>query len=140
MDYTAAGLTGTIFDIRRYAIHDGPGIRTTVFLKGCPLTCAWCHNPESQLEAPEVIFRETRCVHCGACVTACPQNALSFQAELPVRNLERCTNCGTCCAVCPTQARQWAGRSMTIAEVMAVLRRDVAFYDEFGRWCHLLGR
>lgn len=122
--------SGLIFDIRRYGVHDGPGIRTTVFLKGCPMGCWWCHNPESQSADPVVIFRETRCAHCGECLKACPNGAISWENNLPVTNLAICTHCGTCAEACPTQARELLGRLWPVSDVMAIIRRDVAFYDE----------
>jgi pyruvate formate lyase activating enzyme len=131
--------TGLIFDIRRFSIHDGPGIRTTVFLKGCALTCRWCHNPESRSAEPELIFRETRCAHCGACVKACPQGAITWQDDLPLTDPMRCTRCGTCAEACPSQARELLGRTWTVPGVMAQLRRDISFYDESGGGVTLSG-
>jgi pyruvate formate lyase activating enzyme len=131
--------TGLIFDIRRFSIHDGPGIRTTVFLKGCALTCRWCHNPESRSAEPELIFRETRCAHCGECVKACPQGAITWQDDLPLTDPMRCTRCGTCAEACPSQARELLGRTWTVPGVMAQLRRDISFYDESGGGVTLSG-
>jgi pyruvate formate lyase activating enzyme len=131
--------TSIIFDIRRYSIHDGPGIRTTVFLKGCGMGCRWCHNPESQRREPELIFHETRCIHCGECLKACPQQAITFQNDLPTTDPTACTHCGTCTSACPTQARELIGRVWTVPEVMAIIRRDIAFYDESGGGVTLSG-
>ncbi len=122
--------SGLIFDIRRYAVHDGPGIRTTVFLKGCPMGCWWCHNPESQSSEVELIFRETRCSHCGECINACPQGAITWMVDLPATDYSICIHCGTCAEVCPTQARELIGRAWTVSDAMTLIRRDVAFYDE----------
>lgn len=131
--------TGLIFDIRRYAVHDGPGIRTTVFLKGCPLSCWWCHNPESQSAEPQLMFREARCAHCGACAQACPQAAIAWQGGLPVTEAARCTRCGACTRACPAGARELTGQDLNVPQVMALLRRDVAFFDQSGGGVTLSG-
>ena len=124
--------TGKIFDIRKYSIHDGPGIRTTVFFKGCPLVCLWCHNPEGQSPAPELIFREGRCIRCGACVAACGSGAVEPVEGRIVTDRGLCTRCGDCLAVCCTGAREFAGREASVAEVMAEVERDLPFYEESG--------
>lgn len=125
-------IAGTVFDVKKFSIHDGPGIRTTVFLKGCPLTCWWCHNPESQTRARELVFRENRCIRCGACEAICLQQAISPNGDVMVTDGERCTLCGDCVEVCYAEAREIVGREMTVAQVMAEIERDVAFYDESG--------
>jgi len=125
-------LKGTVFDIKRFAIHDGPGIRTTVFLKGCPLRCQWCHNPEGQAPRPELVVRENRCIGCRACVDVCPQGAISFDGALPLTDRRLCTACGTCVEVCYAEARELAGQEMTVGEVLAEIARDIPFYDESG--------
>jgi pyruvate formate lyase activating enzyme len=125
-------ITGTVFDVKKFSIHDGPGIRTTVFLKGCPLTCWWCHNPESQARAQELVFRENRCIRCGACEAACSQQAIHSNGDLMVIDGERCTLCGDCVEVCYAEAREIVGQEMTVAHVMGEIERDVAFYDESG--------
>jgi pyruvate formate lyase activating enzyme len=119
------GLGGVVFDVKKYAVHDGPGIRTTVYLKGCPLSCLWCHNPEGQAAAPEIVYWERRCIDCGRCVEVCPQGNAVLESE-------SCERCGRCVEVCPAGAREWIGRWMTVDEVMAQVERDVVFYDESG--------
>ncbi len=130
MAETYENLNGIIFDIKKYAIHDGPGIRTTVFFKGCPLQCTWCHNPESWSPQPEPMFRPTRCIRCGRCVEVCPEEAVTLRKDHARTNPARCTRCGTCLPACPPQARGIAGRRMTVDEVMAEIVKDTVFYDE----------
>jgi len=132
---------GIVFDIRRYAIHDGPGIRTTVFLKGCALSCWWCHNPEGQSPRPEVIVRDGRCVRCGACVEACELGAAALTAAGPDADRAVCRDCEShaCADVCYAEAREVAGRSMTVDQVMATVTRDLPFYENSGGGVTLSG-
>jgi pyruvate formate lyase activating enzyme len=123
---------GLVFDIKKYAIHDGPGIRTTVFFKGCPLQCLWCHNPESWKAHVELGFRKGRCAGCGQCVEACPHEAISLVESRPVTDVEKCVLCVRCVDVCPAGTRQIIGRETTVSEVMAEVERDVIFYDQSG--------
>ncbi len=125
-------LSGLIFDVKRYSIHDGPGIRTTLFFKGCPLQCAWCHNPESQASVEEMMFRPRRCQKCGACVEVCQEGAIRWTDGGPLTDWSKCVRCGACAAQCYAQARERIGRTLTVAEAMAEIERDVAFYDESG--------
>ena len=125
-------VSGCVFDIKKYAIHDGPGIRTTVFFKGCPLRCRWCHNPESWKATPEMSLRQSRCVRCGRCVELCARSAVSILEHGLVTDPERCTLCGACIAACPAGAREIIGQRMTVAEVMAQVKKDTIFYDQSG--------
>ena len=125
-------ITGMIFDIKKFSIHDGPGIRTTVFFKGCPLSCWWCHNPESQALEPEMMFRENRCIRCEACRVVCEHEAISWDDDVISTDVGKCMLCGDCVEVCYAEAREMIGREMTVAQVMAEIERDIAFYDESG--------
>lgn len=123
--------TGIIFNIMKYSVHDGPGIRNTVFLKGCPLNCWWCHNPESQCSEPELMIWDSKCISCGDCFGACPNQAIACAGD-NVRNDKTCTACGTCAAVCHSGARVIAGRFVTASEVMTDIEKDIIFYDQSG--------
>ncbi len=125
-------ITGTIFDIKKYAIHDGPGIRTTVFFKGCPLRCAWCHNPESWEVGIEMIHRNVRCILCGRCLQICPNNALKRVGDRIHRDISRCTVCGACIDPCPSQAMERVGRKVSVREILKEIEKDSVFYDQSG--------
>ena len=124
--------TGMIFAVKRFAVHDGPGIRTTVFLKNCPLRCRWCHNPESWHDGPEHSLRTDQCSHCGRCIEACPQDAISFSGDGLWTDVTKCTFCGACVEVCPSGAREIVGRRVTASELTAEIEKDVIFFDESG--------
>jgi pyruvate formate lyase activating enzyme len=127
----AGAANGTVFNVQRASFHDGPGIRTTVFLKGCPLRCPWCHNPEGVARAPEVLVNETRCLHCNSCVEACPRPGGPLPAGSALGSAG-CAACGRCVEACPSGAREIAGRTWTVAEVLSELLRDRSTYEESG--------
>jgi pyruvate formate lyase activating enzyme len=123
--------TGLVFDIKRYSINDGPGIRTTVFLKGCPLQCRWCHNPEGQSFTPEVMVRAARCLKdCSECLAVCPEDALSKSGAMLALDRVRCTACGECAEICPTQAIEIVGHRLTPAELVQEIEKDRVFHEE----------
>ncbi|MBT6146240.1 MAG: glycyl-radical enzyme activating protein, partial [Gemmatimonadetes bacterium] len=123
-------LKALIFDIKKFAIHDGPGIRTTVFFKGCPLACAWCHNPEAMSTKPELVLFESKCISCGECFRVCPQQAHEMLPDgTRVYHRDLCTLCGKCTEVCYAEALVMEGREVTVEEVMVELRKDLPFYQ-----------
>lgn len=139
-----------LFNIQKYSIHDGEGIRTTVFFKGCPLSCSWCHNPESQRFEAELLFHADRCTGCGACSQACPQRAVSMESlsppapALPGKFLPRldrslCQGCGACVPACPYGAREAAGKEYPLPELIRLLEKDWMFYERSGGGVTLSG-
>ena len=128
-------MKGLVFDIQRYSIHDGPGIRTIVFLKGCPLSCEWCCNPESQHPQPEIEYRESLCQHCGRCITSCPKEAINANLSPPAGskiNRVLCDVCGQCVEVCPSGALNMIGKWFSVEEMLAEVMRDASYYRRSG--------
>ena len=130
---------GLIFDIQKFCIHDGPGIRSTVFFKGCPLRCAWCHNPESKRSEKELLYTARACVSCGACVGVCPEHLHGIVNAKHTAELSLCRACGKCTEVCPTGALALAGKEMTAEAVVEEVLRDHAFYEASGGGLTLSG-
>jgi pyruvate formate lyase activating enzyme len=123
--------SGIIFDIKRYAINDGPGIRTAVFFKGCPLKCWWCHNPEGQLAQPQLMFRSNRCKSSKACLEVCSRSAITWNNG-SITDWEACDDCGECAQVCYAGARELVGRKVTVGQLLIEIERDIPFYDQSG--------
>ncbi len=122
----------TIFAVKRYALHDGPNIRTTVFFKGCPLACAWCHNPEGIAFASRIITIPSKCIGCGECLAVCPAAALELHPEGIRRNDEACIACGRCVEVCPALAHESTGRVVDTAQLLTEINKDRPFFDQSG--------
>jgi pyruvate formate lyase activating enzyme len=123
---------GVIFNIQKYSVHDGPGIRTTLFLKGCPLRCVWCHNPEGISRAREMVVIENRCLDCRQCRVACPhRDTVPGEGALPPRS-EVCEMCGACVEACPTQGRQMVGHELEVSQVLETILQDQVFYEDSG--------
>ena len=140
MEIPGVGVTqGTVFDIQTYSLHDGPGIRTLVFLKGCPLACAWCQNPESQRRQPEVLLYSEKCAGCGQCVSVCANQAIQITDGRSRTNRHLCKGCGQCAAICFNEARILAGRTMSSEEVCQEIKKDEIFYKRSGGGVTLSG-
>ncbi|MDD3996289.1 MAG: glycyl-radical enzyme activating protein [Sphaerochaetaceae bacterium] len=123
-------MTGLINDIQRFSLQDGPGIRTTVFLKGCNMRCVWCHNPETYFQHKNLMFFKNLCIGCGACYKACKTGAMSKDDKnARIFNPEKCTNCGACAEVCAPKALVMAGKEMSIDAVLEIILADKAYYD-----------
>ncbi len=132
--------TGRIFDIQRFSIHDGPGIRTTVFFKGCPLRCLWCGNPESISPNPQLSYMAEKCIGCEACIEACPERAISRGVDdKAALDRTRCTRCGKCPSVCDPKALEMVGSDVTVDEALAVVLRDCRYYEQSGGGLTLSG-
>ena len=127
-----SNLEGIVFNIQRYSIDDGPGVRTTVFLKGCPLTCLWCSNPESQNMQPEVSWRYTSCKQCGACANTCPDKAIRLDGGEVHIDRKLCKRCEKCVEACLPEALSMSGKKMTVDEVFKVVKRDYDYYEASG--------
>ncbi len=131
--------TALIFDVLRFATEDGPGIRTTVFFKGCPLACAWCHNPESQGYGKDVMYFEERCRGCGDCAAVCPEHAIGMDGSAPRTDLGLCQRCGFCLDYCQADARRIAGKRIALSELVSEIERDTVFFEESGGGVTLSG-
>jgi len=121
-------LSGMIFKIQRHSLHDGPGVRTLVFLKGCYLKCIWCFNPESQSIKRDIVYFPERCIGCNSCIKACPKEAISIDLEKRKINLKKCDLCGSCIDVCPSEALKIYGYEITLEELMKEIEKDIVFY------------
>lgn len=131
--------TGTIFNIQKFSIQDGPGIRTTIFMKGCPLSCLWCHNPESNKTTTEIFFSSQKCIGCSACVAVCQQGGHRLEEHAHIYNRENCIHCGACAEACVTGALEKIGRSASVEEVMQEVLKDKIFYETSGGGLTLSG-
>lgn len=125
-------VTGVIFNLQHFCLHDGPGIRTSVFLKGCPLRCRWCANPESQQRHPQILWNWEKCTGCGACESACPTGAITREEGAIHTDNAQCIGCGVCAAACPQKARELSGRVTTAGEVLQEVMEDCLFYGDDG--------
>jgi len=139
MNDTDLELTGTILHLQRLSTEDGPGLRTTVFFKGCPLRCAWCHNPESLLLKPEVQWIGNRCIGCNSCVEACEHNALTRTESGIERDRAVCVVCGKCVDACPSGAMEMLGEEVSVEELVKELIKDRAYFEKSGGGVTLSG-
>lgn len=129
---------GCVFNIQKFSIHDGPGIRTIVFLKGCPLSCQWCSNPESQSTAITVLFDPSKCISCGKCVDACTVNAISPQNDGLI-DRDKCVGCGACAQICPTHALEMSGEMISVKEILDDVCKDAVHFRRSGGGITLSG-
>lgn len=135
----ANDVMGMVFNIQRNSTEDGPGIRTTVFMKGCPMHCPWCHNPESIKTSPELVWYSIRCIGAQTCIDDCPKDALTLSQEGIIIDRSRCDACGKCVNACPTNAMEILGKRMTVEEVSGIVLRDRIFYEKSGGGMTLSG-
>ena len=136
-------VSAPVFNVQTYSIHDGPGIRVTVFVKGCPLRCLWCANPESNLTKPQLMTYSAKCIACGKCIPVCPNQAI-YPGEadgkpVALTDRTRCVDCGACVEICPSEAREISGKPMTVKEVLDKVIRDKMFMDASGGGMTLSG-
>ena len=121
----------SVTNIQRFCMHDGPGIRTTVFLKGCPLRCQWCHNPETQEIKQQIFYAQNKCIYCRAC-EECPQGAHKFENDCHFFLRKNCILCGKCVSACPSKALEFVSKEMSAEEILEIVKKDTAFYGEKG--------
>lgn len=131
--------TAVITNIQKYSVHDGPGIRNTIFFKGCPLTCWWCHNPETQSYGKQMMYSAEKCTGCGECVEACPQSAITRVGQKVFTDSEKCNHCGICQDYCLSCARTVSGKEYTVRELMKEIEKDQIFYEQSGGGITLSG-
>jgi pyruvate formate lyase activating enzyme len=131
-----SGLTGLVFDFKHFAVHDGPGIRTTVFLKGCSLKCQWCHSPESQSTNPEIMVHPEKCIGCGSCVEVCPKNAVISPGIIDAKV---CNLCGKCIEACYPGALELVGKNIQVTEILDEINKDRLLYETSGGGVTLSG-
>ena len=131
-DQPSAQGQGLVFDIKRFAINDGPGIRVTIFMKGCPLSCRWCHNPESISTEVQKMYSVNKCIGCGECVKICPLEACELTPQGVVTETEICTACGLCTEVCPSLASEMSGRYVSVADLIKEIENERPFFDQSG--------
>ena len=128
-----------VFDIQKYSIHDGDGIRTSIFFQGCPLRCAWCHNPESQQKKPQLLWNREKCTGCGWCAGVCPQKAITMEQGVPALDRDACIGCGKCVMECLESARAVSGERTSVRELLEAGEKDRVFYEESGGGVTLSG-